>query len=756
VAGLLLSTPDEDLDISSRKVKALCLLELVQARDLGTIGTICWSISAFMRVRMRPDVRVNEQYNSLVRMMNERCRHVSLGLLSARVNLKKMLGVGTRGASMKWSQIRPRAEILLNQMMQHGDEADTVMGETDRWQPPLPAAPLVNVDALIDLCLPVPTTPAMVWGTHYSLELHKFLPIPEATILIILTDGEPEDVPAAGSPFTALETDNPAYFIAETNYNTSRLVPCTVERIGVPGQDDSKLIAKVKTPFTTTSSIQAFGEAWPFFHMDGVAREISHLLRITVSRHDMVWKYSDDHGLHAEVYSIGTCLFALQRRPVVTPSAKRRAKRRPRDWLAEVSSGSSSDEDEADGGGGDVGVVVAHVAAAGDGDDHGGGVASGSAPAGASGSGSTGPPPLPPPPGPPPSEIELALVAEFRCESEVDLSRQDWIDQDKRSIQEELVRKLEKDMVDAVLRTALSDSDGPDRTKAVSTVVRSADAVASLLSTAAHVDIDAEHDSAIFDAVAFDGSARSADDAGHTSSTIPPVIQEGFELVWRSQFTQGRQILRDAQVACRTLEVGRTAAGPWELSLLVPPPELSDRHKSPVFVQWSLPSRRKGRPVRVNAVPDGTLTMYEAVWPIGAAHTYQDWEIAHPAVGVTMKCSRTERSCLSLKMITLRRMWETAMSHGIDASLDASCLACGSRGPSGSLPAMPDFLSGECTVDTFTCAICLCTWHTECCSRVLTTMGLVAPSELSEASWLPTRLFPSALCGLCKSHVCTE
>ena len=84
------------------------------------------------------------------------------------------------------------------------------------------------------------------------------------------------------------------------------------------------------------------------------------------------------------------------------------------------------------------------------------------------------------------------------------------------------------------------------------------------------IDIDAEQDSAILDAVAFDGSTRSADEVvGPTSSTIPPAIHEGCELIWRSQFTQGRQILRDAQTACTTLEVGRTVSGPWELSLCI-------------------------------------------------------------------------------------------------------------------------------------------------------------------------------------------
>jgi hypothetical protein len=125
---MLLDADDDDLEISARKVKVLCRADLEEARATGKTGTLVYSIAAFMRIRLRPDVRVNEQYNSLIRQINERCRNLSLGLMAARINLKKWLGVGTRGANLRWSCIRPRAEVLLSQLMQHVEVSIGIVG----------------------------------------------------------------------------------------------------------------------------------------------------------------------------------------------------------------------------------------------------------------------------------------------------------------------------------------------------------------------------------------------------------------------------------------------------------------------------------------------------------------------------------------------------------------------------------------------------------------------------------------------------
>ena len=88
--------------------------------ETGLADLAMWTAVRMLRRSARADVRVNEGHNSLIKAMANRCPRIGLPLLSARVNVKKELGLGSRGASKRWSSIRPALQRVLESSM-HAD-----------------------------------------------------------------------------------------------------------------------------------------------------------------------------------------------------------------------------------------------------------------------------------------------------------------------------------------------------------------------------------------------------------------------------------------------------------------------------------------------------------------------------------------------------------------------------------------------------------------------------------------------------------
>ncbi len=162
------------LDISSLKLRIILKDDLEFAAMYGVCGVTLWSVAMCLRESLQGDVQVCEGYNSLVKISSTRCRNISLPLLAARVGLKKTLGLGSRGASSKWSNIRERALEVLNQALSHYDEASVVLGNADRWTPPqidpeLPDAYLQHV------CPALVPQGRHIWAATQSICLHRLL-----------------------------------------------------------------------------------------------------------------------------------------------------------------------------------------------------------------------------------------------------------------------------------------------------------------------------------------------------------------------------------------------------------------------------------------------------------------------------------------------------------------------------------------------------------------------------------------------------
>ena len=96
------------------------------AAESDTTGEGLFAVSMTLRTCIKSETKANEQFNSLIRVLNEQSRNIGLDLLSARACIKKALGVGTRGVSLKWSALRPAAQRLLEDVVEHHEKHNQV------------------------------------------------------------------------------------------------------------------------------------------------------------------------------------------------------------------------------------------------------------------------------------------------------------------------------------------------------------------------------------------------------------------------------------------------------------------------------------------------------------------------------------------------------------------------------------------------------------------------------------------------------
>ncbi|CAE7386592.1 unnamed protein product [Symbiodinium natans] len=136
----------EDLDHSSRKIRALCSRELQHMRDHGVFPDVPSVSGSFMYgflkslARMQPvDTQAIEGINSVIKLVGRRCPNISLELLSARLAIKRSLTEdGSMRRQKKWSRIRHAAEQMLATITGYHGAALAILGNPSRWSHPLP------------------------------------------------------------------------------------------------------------------------------------------------------------------------------------------------------------------------------------------------------------------------------------------------------------------------------------------------------------------------------------------------------------------------------------------------------------------------------------------------------------------------------------------------------------------------------------------------------------------------------------------
>ncbi len=107
------------MDNSTLKLRCLFRADFEEAARSGRTGTQLYAVTLALRMYLPCEVETNEGYNRLVKCIADRAPNIKLSLLDARANIKKRLGVGSRGACSKWSVVRSSSERILEETLEH-------------------------------------------------------------------------------------------------------------------------------------------------------------------------------------------------------------------------------------------------------------------------------------------------------------------------------------------------------------------------------------------------------------------------------------------------------------------------------------------------------------------------------------------------------------------------------------------------------------------------------------------------------------
>jgi len=245
-ATLVLDTPDDKLDDTTRKLKTWCLEDFQNAQRTGLCGKKLWCILKIMSRILKCDVQENEGVNSLITFITGKARNITLPLLSARVVLKKALGLGTANANERWSKRRDRARTVLQRLVDHIKGTAQVLSEPDRWDIPKKSTdvPSTRGKAMHSVDPRLRNTPDMLWAIPFNLVMHHKIPKPTADKCIIV--GEPRE-------------GGKAYICADKLYSIGTCAEFILERNGthVDGRPKLEMSAVLPLKFVSTQRVLA-------------------------------------------------------------------------------------------------------------------------------------------------------------------------------------------------------------------------------------------------------------------------------------------------------------------------------------------------------------------------------------------------------------------------------------------------------------------------------------------------------------------
>ena len=106
------------------------------SRD-GTLSSDCLAFLRSVRYLWSCSTQDIEGRNSLISIMTDRCPSASIDLVSERLRIKSALCLGHRGASTKWSAVKPFADMLVVAATCHFSSAGEIVAEEGRWVAPV-------------------------------------------------------------------------------------------------------------------------------------------------------------------------------------------------------------------------------------------------------------------------------------------------------------------------------------------------------------------------------------------------------------------------------------------------------------------------------------------------------------------------------------------------------------------------------------------------------------------------------------------
>ncbi len=249
------------------------------------------------------DIRGNESFNNLLKTLLERAPKTGLPLLSAWARIMKSLGLGTRGVSLRWSKLRPRAQSVLAEMQSHSVEGALTQQELHRFSDPLPMSLPTDkfVNEKIKECDPaLAPSPVSRWTSIFQLLLGRSLSVDaDFAITVHAKPGKHSLSMTAGAPM---------WLCADKNYSLCFLAELSTH------EDGENITARVVIPFNIQSSRELFSQYFDQIQMQGGSPR-------AVTVHELKWTaaHTGDGrtGSNTEVFAMvqkkGSVILNLQK-----------------------------------------------------------------------------------------------------------------------------------------------------------------------------------------------------------------------------------------------------------------------------------------------------------------------------------------------------------------------------------------------------------------------------------------------------------
>lgn len=177
-ARQLMEVPLADLEVNAVKLRLLCHDHIELSRLTGRCTPWFWRFLCVLAQTLKPDVQLNESFNSGIKLQAERNPNISLELLSSRLSLKHALGCTFRPTAKARGDWRQKIGTVFQYCCQaEPSDATGIMHDTDRWASP-PAPDSVPTDMMIRKTLQetrpwARPTDLSLWAARYSLLLHR-------------------------------------------------------------------------------------------------------------------------------------------------------------------------------------------------------------------------------------------------------------------------------------------------------------------------------------------------------------------------------------------------------------------------------------------------------------------------------------------------------------------------------------------------------------------------------------------------------
>ncbi len=265
------------LDITTLKLFYRYRADFESAAKHGVIGNQLYVICKLFRRCLRCDVQANEGYNRLLKVISTRSPNMTLPLLDARTNVKKLLGVGARGACTRWTHVRNKATEVLEAATNFYDSHASVLS-IDRWTTPLPSHGLPEETVVSKVYSTISpearVTASNKWAVCFSLKLHRLFKDIDSRLALFI-----KDVNSPGGH--ELQDGDLVYFTSEKSYSLACTVGC---RVSLGGGVGVSTAAIVSAPLMIIGNSVTLFEEWLsckcLSHLNGVLGFSCHKFRL--------------------------------------------------------------------------------------------------------------------------------------------------------------------------------------------------------------------------------------------------------------------------------------------------------------------------------------------------------------------------------------------------------------------------------------------------------------------------------------------